>query len=71
MVCCPSKAVFSEVPEGTFPNWLTSKNKFGVLQNALIFQTVLALIFIMITTFGGDAAEELYYKIYDMSTMAF
>lgn len=66
-----SKAVFSEVPEGTFPHWLTSKNKFGVLQNALIFQTVLALIFIMITTFGGDAAEELYYKIYDMSTMAF
>lgn len=66
-----SKAVFSEVPEGTFPHWLTAKNKFGVLQNALIFQTVLGLIFIAITTLGGDAAEELYSKIYDMSTMAF
>ncbi|MGL6131455.1 MAG: amino acid permease [Fusobacteriaceae bacterium] len=66
-----SKVVFSEVPEGTFPNWLTIKNKSGVLRNALIFQTVLALIFIAITTLGGDAAEEFYYKVYDMSTMAF
>ena len=66
-----SKAVFSEVPEDTFPQWLTSKNKFGVLQNALIFQTLLGLVFIAITTLGGDAAEELYFKIYDMSTMAF
>ncbi|MGL4254251.1 MAG: amino acid permease [Fusobacteriaceae bacterium] len=66
-----SKVVFSEVPEGTFPNWLTAKNRSGVLRNALVFQTVLALIFIAITTLGGDAAEEFYYKVYDMSTMAF
>lgn len=66
-----SKMVFSEVPEGTFPHWLTTKNRSGVLRNALIFQTVLALIFIAITTLGGDAAEEFYYKVYDMSTMAF
>lgn len=66
-----SKVVFSEVPEGTFPHWLTAKNGSGVLRNALVFQTVLALIFIAITTLGGDAAEEFYYKVYDMSTMAF
>lgn len=66
-----SKMVFSEVPEGTFPHWLTAKDKSGVLRNALIFQTALALIFIAITTLGGDAAEEFYYKVYDMSTMAF
>lgn len=66
-----SKSVFSEVPEGTFPTWLTAKTEHGVLSNALMFQTVLALIFIAITTFGGDAGEELYYKVYDMSTMAF
>lgn len=66
-----SKMVFSEVPDGTFPQWLTIKNKNGVLRNALVFQTILALIFIVITTLGGDEAEEFYYKIYDMSTMAF
>ncbi len=66
-----SKSVFSEVPEGTFPEWLTAKTETGVLKNALIFQTILALLFIVITTLGGEAAGELYYKIYDMSTMAF
>lgn len=66
-----SKMVFSEVPEGTFPHWLTVRNKNGVLKNALVFQTILALLFILITTLGGDEAEEFYYKVYDMSTMAF
>ncbi|MCJ8343803.1 MAG: hypothetical protein MJH09_13325, partial [Cetobacterium sp.] len=50
---------------------LTRKTETGVLKNSLIFQTVLALLFIFLTTFGGDKAGELYYKIYDMSTMSF
>ncbi|MGL5544590.1 MAG: amino acid permease [Cetobacterium sp.] len=63
--------VFSEAPEGTFPDWLTKKSeKTGILINALIFQTVLAFIFIALTTFGGEAAGELYYRVYDMTTMA-
>ncbi len=63
--------VFSEAPKGTFPEWLTRKNeKNGILRNALIFQTILAFLFIAITTFGGKAAGELYYRVYDMSTMA-
>lgn len=66
-----AKSVFSEVPEGTFPEWLTRKTETGVLKNSLIFQTILALLFIFLTTFGGDKAGELYYKIYDMSTMSF
>ncbi|MGX6592647.1 amino acid permease [Cetobacterium ceti] len=66
-----ASVVFSEAPEGTFPNWMTKKNKNGILQNALIFQTILSFAFIMLTTFGGSKAGELYYKIYDMSTMAF
>ncbi|WP_426711420.1 amino acid permease [Cetobacterium sp. SF1] len=63
--------VFSEAPEGTFPTWMTKKDKNGILKNALIFQTVLSFLFIMLTTYGGSKAGELYYKIYDMSTMAF
>lgn len=66
-----SKAVFSEAPEGTFPAWMTEKTEKGTLRNALIFQTVLSFLFILITTFGGKSAGNLYYKIYDMSTMAF
>lgn len=63
--------VFSEAPEGTFPEWLTKKEeKNGILRNALIFQTILAFLFIALTTFGGKAAGELYYRVYDMSTMA-
>lgn len=63
--------VFSEAPEGTFPEWLTKKDdKNGILKNALIFQTILAFLFIALTTFGGKAAGELYYRVYDMSTMA-
>lgn len=63
--------VFSEAPEGTFPEWMTKKEgEHGILRNALIFQTFLAFLFILITTFGGEAAEELYYRIYDMTTMA-
>ena len=66
-----SKSVFSEAPKGTFPTWMTKKTKGGILKNALIFQTTLSFLFILITTFGGDSAGDLYYKIYDMSTMAF
>ena len=66
-----SKAVFSEAPKGTFPAWMTKKTKNGVLKNALIFQTTLSFLFILITTFGGKSAGDLYSKIYDMSTMAF
>lgn len=63
--------VFSEAPKGTFPEWLTRKNDTnGILKNALIFQTVLAFLFILLTTFGGEAAGELYYRVYDMTTMA-
>ncbi len=66
-----SKAVFSEAPEGTFPTWMTAKTESGVQKNALMFQTSLSFLFILITTFGGSAAGDLYYKIYDMTTMAF
>lgn len=66
-----SKAVFSEAPEGTFPSWMTEKTEGGTLKNALIFQTILSFLFILITTFGGKSAGDLYYKIYDMSTMSF
>jgi len=66
-----SKSVFSEAPEGTFPAWMTAKTENGTLKNGLIFQTSLSFLFILITTFGGEAAGDLYYKIYDMSTMAF
>ncbi|MGL5356566.1 MAG: amino acid permease [Cetobacterium sp.] len=63
--------VFSEAPEGTFPTWLTKKSeKTGILINALIFQTSLAFLFIALNSFGGSAAGELYYKVYDMTTMA-
>ena len=66
-----SKAVFSEAPKGTFPAWMTKKTEGGVLRNALMFQTTLSFLFILITTFGGKSAGNLYYKIYDMSTLAF
>lgn len=63
--------VFSETPKNTFPKWLTKKSeKTGILRNALIFQTILAFLFVALTTFGGKQAGELYYKIYDMTTMA-
>jgi len=50
---------------------MTAKTENGTLKNGLIFQTSLSFLFILITTFGGEAAGDLYYKIYDMSTMAF
>lgn len=66
-----ASGVFSEAPKGTFPQWLTKREgEKGILKNALIFQTVLTFLFLAITTFGGKQAGEIYYKIYDMSTMA-
>lgn len=63
--------VFSEAPKGTFPKWLTKKTgRNGILRNALIFQTVLAFLFIAMTTFGGEKAGAIYDRIYDMSTMS-
>ncbi|MGL5000276.1 MAG: hypothetical protein ACRC6J_00970, partial [Cetobacterium sp.] len=63
--------VFSEAPKGTFPDWLTKKSeKTGILINALVFQTSLAFLFIALNSFGGSAAGELYYRVYDMTTMA-
>lgn len=65
-----TKAVFSEAPAGTFPSWLTKKTKKGVLPNALIFQTLLAALFIALMTFGGSAGSDFYHNVYNMTTMA-
>lgn len=64
-----ARAVFSEVPAGTFPAWLMRKNKNGILRNALLFETALVILFTFMTAYGGKVGSRFFEKVYDMTTM--
>lgn len=61
--------MFSSVKKGDLPNWLRKQNKNGVNVNALWFQFGLIMVFLFMI-FGLSIGADVFYLMYDMSTMA-
>ena len=58
----PIRAMFADVPKGTFPRFLTSKDKDGTLKNALWRKPAVLLVLIAIPLFGLVALNRSSYS---------
>ncbi|WP_300347617.1 amino acid permease [Clostridium sp.] len=66
----PIRAMFSEVPEGTFPSILTKKREDGTLVNALWTQCIILVILISIPLFGIGSVNDFFKLLTDLSSLA-
>lgn len=66
----PIRAMFSEVPEGTFPSFLTKKAEDGTLKNALWTQCVIVLILIAVPLMGLNSIDSFFKLLTDLSSLS-
>lgn len=66
----PIRAMFSELPERTFPGFLLKKKSDGTMTNALWVQCVVLLILITIPLLGIGSVEAFFKLLYDMSSLS-
>lgn len=66
----PIKHMFEGLPKGLIPEKLTKINKHGVAGNAIIFQTIIVSIFVLILGFGGGSVSALFNKLTLMTFVA-
>lgn len=59
----PIKHMFEGLPEGMLPKKLTKLNKHGVPQNAIIMQTLIVILFIILLGFGSGSVSEIFNKM--------
>lgn len=66
----PIRAMFSEVPENTFPTFLTKKKEDGTLTNALWTQCVVVLVLITVPLVGLNSIDSFFKLLFDLSSLA-
>ncbi|MGL4990214.1 MAG: glutamate/gamma-aminobutyrate family transporter YjeM [Sarcina sp.] len=66
----PIKHMFEGLPKGIIPEKLTKINKHGVAGNAVIFQTIIVVFFVLLLGFGGGSVSALFNKITLMTFVA-
>lgn len=66
----PIRAMFAEVPEGTFPIFLTKKNEEGILTNALWIQCALVIIMIAVPLLGLKSIDGFFRLLTDLSSLS-
>ncbi len=66
----PLRAMFSEVPEGTFPELLTQKNADGGLTHALWIQAGVVIILIAIPLIGLESIDAFFRLITDLTALS-
>jgi len=66
----PLRAMFSEVPEGTFPEILTQKNAEGGLTHALWIQAGVVIILIAIPLIGLKSIDSFFRLITDLTALS-
>jgi amino acid transporter len=66
----PIRAMFSEVPSGTFPKFLTKKRKDGTLVNALWFQCGVLLVLIIVPLAGLNSIDEFFNLLTTLSALS-
>lgn len=66
----PIRAMFSEVPEGTFPKFLTKKQEDGTLKNALWIQCIIVLILIVVPLVGLNSIDSFFQLLTNLSALS-
>lgn len=66
----PIRAMFADVPEGTFPRFFTKKDGNGNLINALWAQCLVLLVLIAIPLIGLDSIDAFFTLVTDMSALS-
>lgn len=66
----PIRAMFSEVPENTFPKFLTKKNEEGTLKNALWTQCIVVIIMIVVPVIGLNSIESFFELLTNLSSLS-
>lgn len=66
----PIRAMFSEVPEGTFPKFLLKKREDGTLVNALWTQCAILVFLMVIPLLGIGSVDDFFKLLTDMSSLA-
>ncbi|MBU3181058.1 amino acid permease [Clostridium psychrophilum] len=66
----PIRAMFSEVPIGTFPKFLTKKRKDGTLVNALWVQCIILLVLIIVPLAGLNNIDNFFNLLTTLSALS-
>lgn len=66
----PIRAMFSEVPENTFPKILTKKSEDGTLKNALWIQCTIVIIMIIVPAVGLKSVDTLFKTLTNLSSLS-
>ena len=64
------RAMFSEVPDGTFPRLLTKKREDGTLVNALSVQCGVLLVLIIVPLAGLNSIDEFFNLLISLSALS-
>ncbi|WP_434799170.1 amino acid permease [Terrisporobacter vanillatitrophus] len=65
----PIRAMFGEVPKGTFPEFLVKKREDGTLVNALWTQCAILVVLIAIPLFGLKSIDAFFKLLTDLSAL--
>lgn len=66
----PLRALFSEVPEGTFPAFLMKSDENGTMKNALWVQCAVVVVLIIVPLFGIGGLDALFNMLTDLSALS-
>lgn len=66
----PIRAMFSEVPEGTFPKVLTKKDENGTLKNALWIQCAVVIILVAVPAVGLNSIDAFFKFLTNLSSLS-
>lgn len=66
----PLRALFSEVPDGTFPHILTKQEEDGTLKNALWIQCAVVVVLIVVPLFGMSGLDTFFNTLTDLSALS-
>ena len=66
----PLRALFSEVPEGTFPRVLTKQEPDGTMKNALWIQCAVVVVLILVPLLGLGGIDALFTLLQDLSALS-
>lgn len=66
----PIRAMFSEVPKGTFPKYLTKKEEDGTLKNALWTQCAIVIVLIVVPLVGLNSIDSFFKLLTDLSALS-
>lgn len=66
----PIRAMFSDVPERTFPKFFTHTDENGILKNALWAQCAILVVLIAVPLIGLGGVENLFRLLTDLSSLS-